>query len=88
MRARTEGVTWRTVDAQAVILDLEDSCYLRLNPAGAILWERLQNECTEDDLAEVLVSEFGIGREQADHDARQFVAAVAENNLLAEPKTT
>jgi hypothetical protein len=78
-------VTWRKVDNQVVILDLHDSCYLRTNAVGSLLWERLQVESTMDELASLLIDTFGIDAATAMRDASQFVESLRANNLLSDP---
>jgi hypothetical protein len=85
MRARSEGVTWRKVDSQIVILDLEDSCYLRTNAVGAVLWERLQTESSLEELVTLLVETYEVDEETASRDTKQFIEDLAANNLLTEP---
>lgn len=75
-------MAWRLVDGQVVILDLRDSIYLRTNAVGTLLWDRLQVECTLDDLTGMLVERFGIGRETAVADCRRFLTELAEHGLL------
>lgn len=83
MRIRTEEVTWQEIDGELVILDLQTSAYLTTNVAGAILARRLVDECSLEDLAGVLISEFGIDGETARADARSFVDQLREKELLA-----
>ncbi len=82
MRARTEGVSWRKVDSQIVILDLEDSSYFRTNAVGALLWERLQSECSLADLVGVLVDAYDVDAEVAGRDVTSFLRTVEDKGLL------
>ena len=44
-----------------------------LTPTGAQLWERLADWSTVDDLADCLVSEYDVQRDQAVNDVREFI---------------
>jgi hypothetical protein len=82
MRARSDDVTWRNVDGQVVILDLRDSCYHRTNATGALLWERLQEECTPGDLESILVESFDLDVSSASRDVAAFLEAMRSCDLL------
>ena len=82
MRARSDDVTWRNVDGQVVILDLRDSCYHRTNATGALLWERLQEECTPGDLESILVDSFDLDVESASRDVSAFLETMRSCDLL------
>lgn len=83
MRLRTDGVTWQEIDGELVILDLDGSVYLTTNKSGAVLTKALVAERTADDLAALLVTEFGITEEQALADAEAFTGLLREHGLLA-----
>ena len=53
-----------------------------LSESGVLLWERLQNDVTIDDLVEVLLAEYEVERDQAEKDVRAFVSYLSENGLL------
>ena len=82
MRLRTTDVTWQEIDGELVVLDLARSTYLTTNGPGAFLTKRLVDETSEADLAEALVAEYGIPADEALADVREFVASLAELDLL------
>jgi len=55
----------------------EDSADARgvmsLNDTGALLWQALEHECDMEKLAQILVQEYGLDREQATADTAEFV---------------
>lgn len=55
---------------------------IALSESGVLLWERLQNDVTIDDLVEVLLAEYEVERDQAEKDVRAFVSYLSENGLL------
>lgn len=48
-----------------------------------MLWERLAEGSTEDELRRSLIERFGIDAEQADADVTSFVADLRGRQLLA-----
>ena len=55
---------------------------IALSESGVLLWERLQNDVTIDDLVEVLLAEYEVERDQAEKDVRAFVSYLSESGLL------
>lgn len=83
MRLRDEGVTWRELDGEMVILDLESSTYLTTNRTGTALLRQLVEDRSLDDLVQELVTTFDVSADQAEHDARSFITELDEAGLLA-----
>lgn len=82
MRLRSEGLTWREMDGDLVILDLRSSTYMTTNASGAVLMRELVEERTEAQLAQSLVDAFGITTSQAVQDVQEFVQMLREGDLL------
>lgn len=55
---------------------------MTLNESGVLLWHKLQNECTEDDLVSVLKAEYEVDDGQALDDVRRFLAKLTEVGVL------
>lgn len=53
-----------------------------LNESGALLWERLQQECTEKDLIEAVLAEYEVDEETAKTGVRRFLEKMRKENLL------
>jgi hypothetical protein len=49
-----------------------------LTPTAALLWKRLENWCTTEELAEALVQEYEVTQEQAASDVEDFLAQLEE----------
>lgn len=86
LRLRQEGLNWREIDGEVVVLDVGQSHYLNLNPTGSVLWLMLADGATEHQLVEKLVAEFDVGESTARDDVSAFVASCRENGLLATPE--
>ena len=57
---RSQGLVWREVDGETVLLDLDSSAYLNLNRAGTCLLKLLGEKQTVDDLSAALQQEVGV----------------------------
>lgn len=73
LRLRSEGITWQQVDDELVVLDLEGSTYMSVNPGGALLWHRLVEGAEIEDLVLILRDTYDIDEPQARQDALSFV---------------
>ncbi|WP_154795465.1 PqqD family protein [Occultella kanbiaonis] len=82
MKLRRDGVTWREIDGEMVILDLKTSKYLTTNRAGTTLVRLLAEDRSTGDLTDALVTEFGISTDQAAGDVATFVDSLEQRGLL------
>jgi hypothetical protein len=82
LRLREQDIVWRQVEDEIVILDMKASVYASLNNAGRVLWLRLVDGATLDDLVEELMSVYGLDPDTARVDAQAFVAALNQQGLL------
>lgn len=84
LRLRTQHLSWRTLDDEVVALDSQASSYLGTNKAGTLLWRRLADGATRNDLGDELVATYGIDRSTAEADVDRFLAELADAGLLEE----
>lgn len=62
-----------------------DNRPLKLNESGAFLWEKLQNEVTEEELLDLLKAEYeGVSQEILEKDLANFLQTLRERKLLDE----
>ena len=80
---RTENLSWREVEGEAIILDLVTQSYLSLNGTALSLWRALESGATIVELSERLVEEHGATQDTADRDASAFIESLRKRNLLA-----
>ena len=81
-RLRPEGLQWREIGGEAVVVDVPASLYLAANRSGTLLWNELAGGATREQLAERLSLEYGIDRERAQADVDAFLALLLERGLL------
>ena len=81
-----EGFLLRQVAGQTVVLptgdDLDLNMMITLNGTGAFLWERLQNETTEEELVKALLAEYDVDEARAKASVAAFVNNLRENEFL------
>jgi hypothetical protein len=84
LRLRDTELHWREIDGEVIALEARGSTYLAANGAGTVLWHALLAGTTRERLADELVRVYGIERDRAVADVDGFVAALAQQGLLAE----
>ena len=82
LRLRPDAVVWRDVDDEVVALGLESSTYFGTNSSGALLWRRLAEGTTREELVEDLMMTFQLERGQAKTDVDAFLADLSGRGLL------
>lgn len=55
---------------------------ISLTESGALLWKKLQTECTEDDLVRAVLEEYDVDHETAAADVTSFLDQLRTLNLL------
>jgi hypothetical protein len=80
-RRSGNAVSARVLD-ETVILDLDHDRYTRLNGSAGLLWEELAEPRTPAELADRLVSEYGIDAERARADAERLLSKLRAGGLL------
>ena len=58
-------------------------CIITLNDTGAFLWNRLQDECTEEELVKSMLGEYDVAEDVAARDVAAFVEELRKADLLA-----
>lgn len=72
-RVCSDRTSWRVIEDQVIILDLDESEYFTLNPAASLLWNELADGATPDQLALSLRSKFAVNPDDARSDVLAFL---------------
>lgn len=57
---------------------------INLTESGRLIWERLQEECQEEELVSVLRQEYEVDEETAVQDVRAFLKKLEDAGLLVQ----
>lgn len=55
---------------------------VKLNPASALLWKRLEKGATEEDLVNAFMGEYEVDKEQAIIDVKEFVESLLSAGFI------
>lgn len=86
MRIR-EGMRLRKIVDEWIVvpdaLNMADvSALFSLNETGVFLWKHLETGCTYDECLELMCKEYGIAREQAEPDLKEFIDLLESYKLI------
>ncbi|HYY33529.1 MAG TPA: PqqD family protein [Gaiellaceae bacterium] len=84
LHLRTDGLHWREIDGEIVVLEGRSSTYLSANQSGAVLWQALAEGATREELVDDLVETFEIERKRAAVDVDAFLTELSGKGLLQE----
>ena len=82
-----DGFILRQVAGKTVVLPCDETLDLNmmitLNDTGAFLWEKLQEETTQEALVAALLGEYDVDEEMAKASVAAFVEKLNANGFLA-----
>ena len=81
---RSDGLSWRVIDDEIVVLDVVGGVYLAGNRTAALLWEMVARGATTEELVRGLVDGFDVDPTTASNDVDRFVHQLRQRGLLAE----
>jgi Coenzyme PQQ synthesis protein D (PqqD) len=82
LKLRSDGLEWREVEGEVIVLDLEGSVYMSLNGSGAVCWHALAGGATRDEIVRRLTERFNVARERAERDVEDFLQELRSHDLL------
>ena len=82
------GFVLRSVGGHSIVVPvgaqtIDLNCMITLNDTGAFLWQRLQQDCTAQELTEALLAEYEIETAVAEADVAGFIEKLEQAELLA-----
>ena len=75
---RVEGIAWREIEGEAVLVNVRSDEVMHLNPAASFLWSRLDGRASLEEIARAMTGEFEVDLDMALADAAAFAASLLE----------
>ncbi len=75
---RVEGIAWREIDGEAVLVNVRSDEVIHLNPTASFLWSSLDGQATLEEIARSMTGEFDVEADTALADAVAFAASLVE----------
>ena len=86
MRAMNEMVL-REVAGEHILIPVGKTALrvkgmISLSESGRLLWQKLQEDCTENDLVDAILAEYDVDRATAEQDVRAFLERLDSLGIL------
>jgi hypothetical protein len=87
LSVRSRRVVSRVVADEAIVVPIREDAaqsgsVYTFNESGTTIWSMIEGGSSAAEVAAYLESEYGISAEQAAEDTKQFLAALAEEDLI------
>ena len=84
LKLREDAIAWREVDGETLVLDLNTSTYLAVNPSATMLWGLLAGGTTRDAMVAALVEAYEVPKETVAQDVDDFLADCTGRGLITD----
>ena len=72
------------LSGEAVLLNLLDKSYYRLNETAAVVWAGFEKGDSEKSILSTLLSRYAVGTEQAESEMKRVIDDMKSRKLLIE----
>jgi hypothetical protein len=79
----SEGLIWRIVDDELIVVRPGDGDLLVLNEVGAFIWQSMDGKQTVAELSRLVCDEYEVGPDEAQADVAEFLQELDSQGLLA-----
>ena len=77
-----EGVLFKELAGETVLLNLNTGIYFGLDPVGTRMWQLLEDHRQLHDVLPILLQEFDVGEERCRADLLELVSSLCSHKLL------
>jgi len=77
-----EDILWRTVDGEAVMLDLKEDGYYSLNRQGTEIWQLIEKGESVERIPALLEKKYAGSSEAITRDVKKTVQDLLEKRLI------
>ncbi|MBN2026747.1 MAG: PqqD family protein [Actinobacteria bacterium] len=79
---RVEGIAWRMIEGEAVLVNVRSDEVMHLNPAASFLWSSLDGQLSLEDIASSITAEYDVELDTALSDALDFAGSLIEQGAV------
>lgn len=80
----SDNVIAQTIAGETVILDIEAGLYFGLDSTGARIWELMVEGAPLNAVADQMMAEYDVSRDQLERDIDTLMTALLEKSLVVE----
>lgn len=83
----TKDMIQRTIAGEYMLIPIGEAALklhgmITITESGHLLWNKLQSDCTEEELVELILSEYDIDQATASADVKAFLAKLDALGVL------
>jgi hypothetical protein len=79
---RSEHVTWKALEGESVLLNLETGVYFSLNETGTAAWELFDGATSLATVGKALCARYNVPAEQAQQDLFELTQMLLDEGLV------
>ena len=79
---KSPKITWRRVENEGVLLNLNNGDYFTLSEVGVEIWKRLDGDTPISEIVSFIAEKYRISNNQALRDARGFMKILFRYELV------
>lgn len=77
-----QRVVWGEMDGEALLLDLVSGSYFSLDELGKLIWEKLGDGQTEDEIVQSITESYEVDEATSRADVKEFLEKLQAAGLL------
>ena len=77
-----EKTAYRTIDGEAVVVNLKGSTFHTLNPVATFIWEQADGQTKIEQMIEKICQEFEVDWDTAEKDCLEFLGGLISKGLV------
>jgi len=77
-----ERVVWGEMDGEALLLDLVSGAYFSLDELGKLIWEKLGEGQSEEEIVQAITSTYNVDEATSREDLKEFLGKLQVSGLL------
>lgn len=80
---KSNAITWRIIDGEAILLDLKRGDYYTLRGPAIDIWKLCNGKNDMEKIAAALASKYGISKKKCREDVQKFVRTLYKKSFIA-----
>ena len=78
----SDKMVWRSVDGEAVLLNLESGAYYSFNRTATVLWSSIVESKSLTQAVRELAEQYGVTEEVVGEDANQLLQQLIDSGII------
>jgi hypothetical protein len=77
-----ENYSWRDLNNELVILNLDSGEYFTFNDIGRVIWLSINDGKDVEGISKIIIEEYSVSRDEALSDIHMFISGLVSEGLL------